>query len=794
MPNTDVVVFIDALKSFELNGVLDDLCRGEMDADVPRVTPRVMSSIYTGLSPAENGMMEVSRYGGEDTTRPKKSTFIDQAVREGMSVLSMGMPFCIPFQEANEDSMLQGDALQGANQAVPEDAGRLLQVPAPSADMIRDHPDTTYSSFLDHTRAYFTRFKENLRQGDFDVAFLGYRLVDCYDEETEILTEEGWKFFEDLDYEDKVATLNQDTHELEYQHPQALVSRPHSGKMYRLKTNQIDLMTTPNNRLYHASAAYGRGGDPENFELSEAEDIFGNGFRVKKDAEWSGKNNQEFELPSEDGTHIDIDSLPMEEWLEFLGFWVGDGTLSGNGNYEVFIGQSRESNGEEFERIKQLMDELGFNYHVSGKNISFRSKQVHEFLRNYWKPKKVPDFVKNLSSELIENFIQGAVLSDGWEQGGTKYFANTSKQLVDDLQELGLKAGYTCNISADHEREGGKIKGRKIESAKTLYRLSFQTERDEPRVRTETREAESNTEEWVDYDGMVYDVTVPNHVIYVRRNGKPVWAGNSYCHFQHTEERNGKPYRQHLIDHLQRLVAEIDAQVDGDVMFFSDHGQTELEKTFRINRWLKKNGWLEYSVDYDFIDDLQEYQGGERHPVDERVENQVTFGQPGVKLDEENSKVVCSDPFDSCLTLLCDREDFNEEKFREELMETGMFRSVKFKWELYDEDADFYETVPDIIPDRAEGVFVSGNLHENPIGMGYYRTGVHDYRACYGATCELNVPEGMGRDGMIVPEQMYDVIADFIGLEMTESPLQEEQVKSWTEEEVELAREQLETE
>lgn len=436
---TDVVVFIDALAPRELEGFLEDIYQGDMDADVPRVTPRVMSSIYTGLDPAENGMMAVSKHGGEQTTRPKKSTFIDQAVREGKAVLSMGMPFSIPFQHGNPDSVLHGDALQGSNQVVPQQASNLVQVPAPASDMIKDHPDTTYSSFLDQTRNFFTRAKEVIRRQDFDTVFLGYRLVD------------------------------------------------------------------------------------------------------------------------------------------------------------------------------------------------------------------------------------------------------------------------------------------------------------------------------------------------------------SYCHFQHTEERNGKPYRQHLIDHIQSLLSEINAQIDGDLMFFSDHGQTKLTHTFRVNRWLAENGWLDYKVDYDFIDDLTEYQGGEQHPVNERVENQFTLGQPGVKLVEENSQVICADPFDSCLTLLVDREDFNEEKFREELMSTGMYRSVKYKWELYDEDADFYDTVPDIIPDRDEGVFVSGNLHKNPIGMGYYRTGVHDRTACFGATKTLNLPS----KGTIKPEDMYDVITDFIGLEVTQSPLQEETLKNWNRKEIELAKDNI---
>jgi len=32
---------------------------------------------------------------------------------------------------------------------------------------------------------------------------------------------------------------------------------------------------------------------------------------------------------------------------------------------------------------------------------------------------------------------------------------------------------------------------------------------------------------WVDYEGFVYCVTVPQHVIYIRRNGIPLWCGNS---------------------------------------------------------------------------------------------------------------------------------------------------------------------------------------------------------------------------------------------------------------------------
>ena len=434
---TDVVVFIDALSPRELRGVLSEWHQGSMDASVPRVTPRVLSSIYTGQSPANNGMMSVSRYGEDGASRPSLSTFIDRLVAADWSVLSAGMPFTIPFRSTNERSLLHGTGVGGQEQCLPEDAASWLTLPAPDGDMIREHPDTVYASFHDQTKAKFHLFKENIRRAKPDVAFLGYRLID------------------------------------------------------------------------------------------------------------------------------------------------------------------------------------------------------------------------------------------------------------------------------------------------------------------------------------------------------------SYCHFQHTENRRGQPYREHLIETVAGLLDRIERQVAGDVLFFSDHGQTELTNTFRVNRWLAEKGYLEYDVDRDFLDTVQ--QRGADSPQSPPVSNQVSIGQMGVSIDEQASDVVCDDPFDGCLDLLTDPASFDTEDFREDLLGTGLFRSVEYKWEKYDVDAHHYDTVPDVLPDRDEGVFVSGNVHPEPIGMGYHRTGVHDYTACFGATCELEIPSGNGREGYITPEQMHDVICDFVGLDEPPSPVTKADANQMTPEEASKA-------
>src|SRR3990167_4263061 len=72
----------------------------------------------------------------------------------------------------------------------------------------------------------------------------------CFDIQTEILTENGWKTYDNLKEKENVATLNPLTHKLEYQPIKEVVLQKYKGMMYYLKCKQIDIMVTPNHRLY----------------------------------------------------------------------------------------------------------------------------------------------------------------------------------------------------------------------------------------------------------------------------------------------------------------------------------------------------------------------------------------------------------------------------------------------------------------------------------------------------------------------------------------------------------------
>jgi hypothetical protein len=94
--------------------------------------------------------------------------------------------------------------------------------------------------------------------------------------------------------------------------------------------------------------------------------------------------------------------------------------------------------------------------------------------------------------------------------------------LADDFQELCLKIGYSSSIYKD-DRVGSKsTKGYNYNYI--CYQIRIQNSFSLKRTKLHTVE---NNKKDIFYDGNVYCVTVPNHILFIRRNGKTCWCGNS---------------------------------------------------------------------------------------------------------------------------------------------------------------------------------------------------------------------------------------------------------------------------
>jgi len=341
----------------------------------------------------------------------------------------------------------------------------------------------------------------------------------CFDVETEILTKnKGWIKFYDLTKDDEVATLNQGKDELEFQKPTNLISYHYKGKMVRIVgSKQLDLVVTPNHRVLVSH----RINDIEwsDFNLKSAEEIISKRTRYKKAcSNWKGEEKQTFILPeykykfnsSDKLAKKESRNIPMNVFVEFLGYFISEGHLQKS---NVFISQCYDANKENWEKIRDCLDKLGYKYNYSGHKFNICDNQLANWLRiNCYdginensNGKIIPFEIKQLSQELLKILFDSLMLGDGWRN----HYFTISDKLADDFQEICLKIGY----SANKNRKEDKIWSVDIQEKRTMPAVHYY-------------KPYGADYELIDYDGFVYCCEVPNHIIYVRRNGKPVWCGN----------------------------------------------------------------------------------------------------------------------------------------------------------------------------------------------------------------------------------------------------------------------------
>ena len=364
--------------------------------------------------------------------------------------------------------------------------------------------------------------------------------INCYSADTEVLTDAGWAFFGDLTERDRFATLNREG-VIEYQAPTHLINQPYGGSMYHLSGPNIELLTTPNHKLY-VQRRPSRGAAWRPPEFVEAQDVFGTEKRFKKSGIWEGVRQEFFELQPVTirvGRGLQALSgetrrIPMDDWLRFLGNYIAEGSCTFNeANYTVQIRQSKERNYNVMEEAFRKV--TPFKAWGNGSRLLVRDKQLYEYLKtgvgsSHEYTRKIPREFLSLCKEQLRLLWDSILMGDGHVD--KKYperqrIFTSSPQLRDDLQELALKMGLAADWNIFHEK-GKTLRipkdDRHIVAKHDHYAVSVQNRHLRPIFSPKQTRW---TEEWVSYSGRVYCAVVPNHLLYVRRNGKASWQSNT---------------------------------------------------------------------------------------------------------------------------------------------------------------------------------------------------------------------------------------------------------------------------
>lgn len=342
----------------------------------------------------------------------------------------------------------------------------------------------------------------------------------CYDDKTEILTENGWKFFKDLKDTEKVFTLNLKNKKWEIQNG---IKREYDFKGNMIQINNksgIDLVITPNHRCLIENK------NKNKFDIVNAQDLPSRFHIPKNMGKFKGKKYHSFLFNSNFYSRYDINTKEMKkikipekkirikDFIEFLGYFLSEGYVSQK-DYNITLSQKENKTKQ---KMRDVLNRMNIDFYESGEfNIGFNSKQINNYLRQFGTQEKryIPEWIKNINEENLKILLNSLMKGDGniVKNKNSVYLRYTtiSKQLANDVQEIGLKLGYFTDILFEKNRYG------------MVYRVGLKDNKRLTEIRKERKHIENKF-----YKGKVYCVTTKNGIVMVRRNGKSCWCGNSW--------------------------------------------------------------------------------------------------------------------------------------------------------------------------------------------------------------------------------------------------------------------------
>ena len=351
----------------------------------------------------------------------------------------------------------------------------------------------------------------------------------CLSSDTEVMTKKGFKFIEDIDLTDEIATLSPEGY-LEFHHPADKQILKYSGKLIRFKSKNYDCLVTPEHKVMILEKR-----DSIEFKRIKAKDFisdsrFTKGF-FKRNCLWcdSVKYNDIVRIPSvcfeknsdkEDRGNRKKNGykFKIDDYLKFIGWFVTEGNCGFYGGKD-YITQIRQCKEDNLKSIILLCEEMGLRVEKSSykkQRVIINSKALWNHLKEFGhgaKNKKLLSWILELSADKLKILFDTMMLGDGTisKTSNRMAYSTSSPILRDQFVEICLKIGYSCTIHTT------PLKGNINEH----YKINISRYN---RIHKVTNDNIS----YVEYDGIVYDLTVPNHIFYIRRNGRHIWTGNSY--------------------------------------------------------------------------------------------------------------------------------------------------------------------------------------------------------------------------------------------------------------------------
>jgi hypothetical protein len=386
------------------------------------------------------------------------------------------------------------------------------------------------------------------------------KLRECYDEETELLTNQGFKSISDLVHlsseiktaannikaNTEIATVDPKTSIVEYKAPTKLDIKNYNGKMYHLIGKKVDCLVLPEHKVYASENINKKWQSYESKPISELL-INKKSYKLNSKVKFNTSYNPKT-------FNVAGVNVPAKLYLKVLGYLVSEGCIYSNfekGRYDAFIYVNQNTSSdcyddmrESFDLFAKLFNKNSNNY-VSMRAAGFSENKPKEMwetaihgkniMRHFKEEigtngntishfKKLPRWAMELVPELSTILLNALVKGDGTE-GISKYgtgsknfkYSTVSKQLADDVYELVYKLGFVPNICISTKNLDDRTVIEYIVMwSDTIYG-------DMPRISSMTKVGNNGGGARINetnYNGKLWSLNTSSELIVIRRNGK----------------------------------------------------------------------------------------------------------------------------------------------------------------------------------------------------------------------------------------------------------------------------------
>ncbi|MDD5650757.1 MAG: ATP-binding protein [Candidatus Nanoarchaeia archaeon] len=342
----------------------------------------------------------------------------------------------------------------------------------------------------------------------------------CYSSDTEVLTENGWKKYEDVkNY--KIAQFNPKNKTIQFLPHKGLFVYDYNNKMYHFYNKRNNILVTPNHKMLTKEIRH------KSYIVMEAENIDYNSINFMNSGEYINKETKYFILPAikhiQNRKHPKYThqhkpkKIPMDIWLEFLGYYLTEGGIQKKP--AIGIPQKSKENVEKIKKCLSLLSKyVGFTLSETKDKIYTRfqitNTQLFEYLeRECGKncvEKKFPLDLNFFSKRQLKILYNALMLGDGSSDG--RSFNSSSKQLINIFQAIACLIGKSAS---QHLHYKEKYRGNRV----AMYRVCL-SDRTEPSIMKKFIKK-------VDYNGKVFCFSTKTGFFITRRNGKIAIQGNT---------------------------------------------------------------------------------------------------------------------------------------------------------------------------------------------------------------------------------------------------------------------------